>query len=150
MKIVVAVDDSKFSQAALQTLIRQVSPRKAEVRVLNVVEPISISPPPQMAAGYIPELASDLAEAQQLVDKAAQMLRSVGFEVDTVIEKGFGDWTLCIHLPKCVDVRRFEIHSLFSCQTLAHSRISRLYSRRASSSPRLVTLCRCHTDAASV
>jgi nucleotide-binding universal stress UspA family protein len=88
MKIVVGADDSKFSQAALQTLITQIAPQNTEVRVLHVVEPISISVPPQMAAGYTPELAGELREARKLVEQAAQTLRTACFKVDTAVEKG--------------------------------------------------------------
>ena len=45
MKILLAVDDSKFSDAALQGVIAQIPPQGTEVLVLHVVEPIMISPP---------------------------------------------------------------------------------------------------------
>ncbi|HTV55689.1 MAG TPA: universal stress protein [Terriglobia bacterium] len=88
MKILLAVDDSKFSQEALKALIRQISPHNAEVRVLHVVEPISTSAPPQMAAGYAPELESEMGEARRLVEKAAESLRDAGFSVETAVEQG--------------------------------------------------------------
>jgi nucleotide-binding universal stress UspA family protein len=88
MKVLLAVDESEFSHAALETLIRQFKPQRTEVRILHVVEPISISPPPQMAAGYAPELEGDFAEAQKLVNKAGDMLRGAGFAVNTAVEQG--------------------------------------------------------------
>ncbi len=59
MKIVLAIDDSKFSEAAAKSLARQFRPQDTEVRVLNIVEPIVISQPPQMSAGYYPDWGTD-------------------------------------------------------------------------------------------
>jgi nucleotide-binding universal stress UspA family protein len=88
MRIVIAIDNSKYSQQALEALIQQVSPQKAEVLVLHVVEPTLISSPPQMAAGYAPELGQDLIEARELVEKTAKKLRIEGFKVDTSVQTG--------------------------------------------------------------
>lgn len=38
MRILLAIDDSKFSEAATQTLIAQVRPRDTEVHILHVIE----------------------------------------------------------------------------------------------------------------
>lgn len=91
MKILVAVDGSKYSDAAVQTVASQVRKDKAEVLVLQVVEPRIISTPPQMAAGYEPELAEmmkeQFSEAQQNVERAAATLKAAGFDSKTrVIE----------------------------------------------------------------
>lgn len=88
MKILVAVDDSKFSQAAVEAVIAQIPPSNAEVRVIHVVEPITSGPAPQMAAGYTPELAELVKEGRALVEKAAERLRGAGFKVATAVEKG--------------------------------------------------------------
>ena len=39
MKILLALDDSKYSEAAVDAVQRFASPREAEVRILCVVEP---------------------------------------------------------------------------------------------------------------
>jgi nucleotide-binding universal stress UspA family protein len=39
MKILLAIDDSKFSEAAIQAVIAQAHSKDTEVRVLHVVEP---------------------------------------------------------------------------------------------------------------
>jgi nucleotide-binding universal stress UspA family protein len=88
MKILLAIDDSPFTEASIHTLISQFEPAKTEVRVINVVEPISVSTPPQMDPQYYPELKEQTKQAQVLVDRAAKKLQSVGFRVDTVVEKG--------------------------------------------------------------
>ena len=77
MKILLAVDDSKFSDAALQVVITQIPPQGTEVLVLHVVGPITLSSPPQMSAGYAPELESRVKDGRELVKREAQRLRAV-------------------------------------------------------------------------
>jgi nucleotide-binding universal stress UspA family protein len=83
MKLLVAVDGSKYSDAAVQMLISKIRKEDTEVLVLQVVEPKIFSAPPQMSAGYEPELAEMMKEqfkmAQQTVDRAAATLKTAGF-----------------------------------------------------------------------
>jgi nucleotide-binding universal stress UspA family protein len=88
MKIVLAIDDSKFSEAAAKSLAGQFRPQDTEVRVLHVVEPIVISQPPQMSAGYYPELEDRLPKAREVVDRVAKTLSSAGFRVTTSVPTG--------------------------------------------------------------
>jgi len=88
MKIVLAIDDSKFSEAAAKSLAGQFRPQDTEVRVLHVVEPIVISQPPQMSAGYYPELEDRLPQAREVVDRVAKTLSSAGFRVTTSVPTG--------------------------------------------------------------
>ena len=41
MKVLLAVDESPFSQEAVQSVLDQFGPRDTQVQVVNVVEPIS-------------------------------------------------------------------------------------------------------------
>ncbi|MBZ5541905.1 MAG: universal stress protein [Acidobacteriia bacterium] len=75
MKILLAVDESKFSEEALKTVAGQFPPQGTEVRVLHVLQPITLSAPPQMAAGYAPELA---AQGVVLEDLRAAGVRGEG------------------------------------------------------------------------
>lgn len=92
MKILLAVDGSKFSDAATQTLASQIRPQDAEVLVLEVVKPIIYSTPPQMSPGYAPELAERrkerMARAEESVGRASQTLRGAGFKVTTRVGEG--------------------------------------------------------------
>jgi nucleotide-binding universal stress UspA family protein len=88
MKILLAIDDSRFSEEATQAVIRQFKPEETEVRVLHVVEPISFTPPPQMAPQYYPELKEQVQEGEKLVAAAAKKLREAGFTVATGVERG--------------------------------------------------------------
>lgn len=88
MKILLAVDDSMFSDAALQMVVAHVAPQGTEVSVLHVVEPIVLSPPPQMSPGYAPELESRVKDGRALVEREVERLRVAGFKADGAVEMG--------------------------------------------------------------
>jgi len=88
MKILVAIDDSKSSEQAVPKISSHIQPKGTEVRVLHVLQPITVTPPPQMSAGYAPELEAQAKGAQELVKRAAEALAAAGFKVETTIEKG--------------------------------------------------------------
>jgi nucleotide-binding universal stress UspA family protein len=87
MNIVLAIDGSGFSQAATRTVALQMRPEQNEVLILQIVEPLVFSAPPQMAPGYAPEMAErlrdQLTDAQHSVKEAAETLRAAGFQVKT-------------------------------------------------------------------
>lgn len=91
MKILLEIDDSEFSEAAIEAVIRQATPQETEVKVLHVIEPIPIYPNGQ-AWGYGPEASQVLKEqrneAEELVARAGQTLREKSFKVMTAIEEG--------------------------------------------------------------
>ena len=91
MRILLATDGSKFSEAATLAVTSQFRSEGAEVLILQVVEPLLFSTPPQMAPGYAPELASrlkdQLKQAKETVAGTAEILRKAGFKVESrVIE----------------------------------------------------------------
>jgi nucleotide-binding universal stress UspA family protein len=88
MKILLAIDDSRFSEAAARSLTQQFRPQDTEVRVLHVVEPVAISEPPQMSPGYYPEVEGRLPQAREVVDKAAKTLSAAGFRVTPSVTMG--------------------------------------------------------------
>jgi nucleotide-binding universal stress UspA family protein len=88
MKILLAFEDSKFSEAALKAIIAHYLPKAAQVRVLHVIQPVTISTPPQMSPGYAPELQGQTKEAETLLQRAAQTLRAAKFQVDTEVAVG--------------------------------------------------------------
>jgi nucleotide-binding universal stress UspA family protein len=91
VKILLAIDDSRFSEAAIETIIRQATPQETELRVLHVIEPIPIYPDGQ-AWGYGPDASQVLdeqrKEAEGLVARAGQTLREKNFKVTTAVEEG--------------------------------------------------------------
>ena len=91
MRILLAIDDSRFSQAAIETVIEQARPQDTDVRILHVVE----SPPLLVAremGGYEPALETALESQKQnaeaLVMKAAELLRARGLKVAAALEVG--------------------------------------------------------------
>jgi nucleotide-binding universal stress UspA family protein len=88
MKILLAVDGSKSSDAALGAVIKERRASEDEVRVITVLQPIMISAVPQMAAGYAPELEAERKRAREIVEKAAERLRSAGFRAGVVVGQG--------------------------------------------------------------
>jgi nucleotide-binding universal stress UspA family protein len=100
MKILLATDGSRFSEAACRAIASQLRTQETEVLVLEVVEPLVFSNPPQMAAGYAPEMAARLQEqvkqAKDSVASAAKQLQSAGFKagsrvVESEIRSGILD-----------------------------------------------------------
>jgi len=91
MRILLAIDDSGFSQAAIETVIEQARPHDTDVRILHVVE----SPPLLVAremGGYDPALETALESQKQnaeaLVRKAAELLHGRGIKVAAGLEVG--------------------------------------------------------------
>lgn len=87
MKILLAVDGSKYSEAAIQAVSSEFRTQGIEVLVLQVVEPLVFSSPPQMAHGYAPEMAArlqdQLKQARESVALTAEILRKSGFKADS-------------------------------------------------------------------
>jgi nucleotide-binding universal stress UspA family protein len=75
MKILIGIDDSKFSRDLLRAIVTQFRTEHTEVRVLHVLEPVAPAPP-EMAAGYAPELEDQKKPARELVERIAKELRS--------------------------------------------------------------------------
>jgi nucleotide-binding universal stress UspA family protein len=93
MKILLAIDDSKFSEAATQAVLRQARPQDTEVRVLSVMEPSlqTVSDKEE----YYPAIDAALQEAtnrsKEVMAKTAELLRSKGFNVTSSASAGWAD-----------------------------------------------------------
>jgi nucleotide-binding universal stress UspA family protein len=89
-KILLAVDDSPYTDAAVQALIARVRPEHAEVRVLHAVEWLKRMPE-SFRFGVGPTAAGDIDEwkrrtiheAAVLVDRVSARLRAAGFATST-------------------------------------------------------------------
>jgi nucleotide-binding universal stress UspA family protein len=91
VKILIAIDGSDFSQAAVQSVIARPWPPATEVKVLNVVEPPSLLMGREMG-GYDPEFEvvwkALREQAKDLVTKTAGKLRQAKFNVSTELVEG--------------------------------------------------------------
>lgn len=91
MKILLAIDGSKYSEAAVTTVIKEARSPDTEIHVLHVVEPPSLLVTREMG-GYDPILDAawdvETKRAEELVAKVAKELRSEGLKVTTAVEQG--------------------------------------------------------------
>lgn len=93
MKILLAIDDSDYSREATRALTAQFRTQESEVRVLSVVEPISV----YISADAFPHFTSQTSEieedrkqqASDLVKRVSGDLQAAGFKADALVE--FGD-----------------------------------------------------------
>lgn len=82
MKILLAVDDSRFSQAAIQSVLQTARPQETEVRVLHVLEPIL--PPPEAQTWSPHRIYAEMMEQRRkdaavLVKRGVESLKAAGF-----------------------------------------------------------------------
>lgn len=100
MKILLAIDESRYAEAAIRQIIAQAGSQGAEVRVLHVIEPVPLFPDGQ-SWGYDAEFGAVRKEqekqAQELVSRAAKSLREVGCKVTTAVEFGFPKLVILDH-----------------------------------------------------
>jgi nucleotide-binding universal stress UspA family protein len=91
MKIVLPVDGSSFSDAAVQAVIAQARSKDAEIRVLHVVEPPTLLATREMG-GYDSALEkawdAEKKQAQLLVEKTVELLRTEGLKAIGTVENG--------------------------------------------------------------
>jgi|SRR5579859_155749 len=95
MKILLAVDDSDFSKAATEMLIREIRPENTEVHVFHVVESIKLMPPTYnfgAGPGFVQDFTSIIQEwrkhGEALVSRTAKLLQSAGFKTNTMVREG--------------------------------------------------------------
>jgi nucleotide-binding universal stress UspA family protein len=91
MKILLAIDDSKFSEAAIQAVIARANSKDTEVRVLHVVEPPSLLVAREIGGNDQALEAvwgEETKEAQALVTKTSETLRSHGLKATAAVHQG--------------------------------------------------------------
>jgi nucleotide-binding universal stress UspA family protein len=92
MRILLAIDDSRYSNAAVRALIAQIQRRGSHVRVLTVIEPISAYISAAMIPHYVPNVPAveedRKKQARVLVERTAQHLRKAGFKTSEAVEMG--------------------------------------------------------------
>jgi nucleotide-binding universal stress UspA family protein len=90
MKVLLALDDSESSKAAVQKVIEQLPPENTEVRLLHVVKPLLLLP--YSLVGRIEEIDAAERDAveqgEKIVGHAEQILAKAGFKVNSVVKKG--------------------------------------------------------------
>jgi nucleotide-binding universal stress UspA family protein len=99
MKLLLATDDSQFSEAALQAVISQNRPQQTQVRVLHVMEPIAMILS-EIASAAGPESypaepfelgrlrTEQKKRAGELVETRVEELKDAGFDAGIAIGEG--------------------------------------------------------------
>ena len=92
MKILLAMDDSPYSEAALRAVIERFKTEGAEVRVITVLDLLNYFTTEEAAKEYMPEIEQlrrdRLKQAEQILRRAADALKAAGFQVTTGISEG--------------------------------------------------------------
>lgn len=92
MKILLAVDDSAASEAAITRLIDQMKAQSTEVRLLHVLDPYPERLAKRIGSHDFPDFAAarmkQRASAEQLLERTSKRFRSAGFWVSSSIEEG--------------------------------------------------------------
>lgn len=86
MNILLAVDHSKYSEAALHALIRQLRPENTEVAVLHVME-VSLADF-ESRETFEAHRSARLKLASGLVERCAKELKEAGYRAKPVVEEG--------------------------------------------------------------
>lgn len=91
-KILLAIEGSGFSAAAVDAVRRQFRPERTEVHLLHVNDPLLYLP---LFDGGIQDVEridrvreENLAEARNFIEQMAKLLRDAGYHVETAIEEG--------------------------------------------------------------
>jgi nucleotide-binding universal stress UspA family protein len=91
LRILLAIDGSRFSEAALKAVIQQARKSVEQIRVLHVVEPPPLLVTGEMG-GYNPALdeawEAERKHAQRLVERAVGRLRAKGLKANGAAEDG--------------------------------------------------------------
>lgn len=97
MKLLLAIDDSKFAEAAIQAVISQIRQDHTQVLVLHALDWSDFMPTPFPAVGAQPMFSAPQLEsiiegetqrAHDLVKPAAERLGSAGFDASTSVREG--------------------------------------------------------------
>ncbi len=92
MRILLAVDESKFSEAAADAVVAQVKTNGTEIRLMHVLEPFPVALAEQMGSKGSPDFTAARQairdQATAYLSKTADRLRSAGFETSYLLEEG--------------------------------------------------------------
>jgi nucleotide-binding universal stress UspA family protein len=145
VKLLLAMDESTYSQEALRAVLRQFQPKGSEVRVLHVVEPVSA----YVSADLYPHLVTQIAEvevsrhkqAKQLVSSSARELASAGFKTSEMVEAGSPTQKIMDLAHEWgADLIVLGSHGLTGLNRLLMGSVSDAVSRHASCSVEVVRL----------
>ena len=100
-RVLVAIDNTGLPPLVVDSLSAQMRPEQTEVLVLEVLEPLVVSVPPQTSPGYTPEMTARKKElhkgAEEILAHAVDLLRKAGFKADfRLVESEIKDGILTV------------------------------------------------------
>lgn len=88
-KVLIAIDNTGLPPLVVDSLSAQLDAKQTEVLLLEVLEPLVVSAPPEMARGYAPEMTTRRLELQKAANEilahGVEILRKGGFKVESQI-----------------------------------------------------------------
>jgi nucleotide-binding universal stress UspA family protein len=145
MRVLLAIDESKYSEQAERTVLAQMRRAGTEVRVLNVIEPISS----YVSADLFPHLVAHSAQieqdrhkqAKELVQRSARRLRKAGFKASEAVEDGDPKTKIIEHAAKWpADLVVLGSHGLKGIDRLVMGSVSAAVSNHVGCSVEIVRL----------
>jgi nucleotide-binding universal stress UspA family protein len=92
MKILIAIDESPVSDAAVNFVIDQLKPEGIELRLFHVLDPYPVKLAKRIGGRDTPDFVTAVqkqkAMATELLEHAAERLSSAGFSVTSSIQEG--------------------------------------------------------------
>jgi len=145
MRILLPIDNSRFSQEATRALIRQVKPKGTSVRVLHVIAPIPAAFAIEMAPNvpfYSEEVEKDQRkQADKLVQGATQKLRNAGFATKGIVDMGDPKETILNHASDWnADLIILGSHGLKGLGKFLMGSVSEAVARHAGCSVQIVRI----------
>lgn len=133
MKILLAIDSSAASRVAVDQVASSPWPANSQVRVLTVVEQTQ----PFVLAPVVEEV---MARARQLVEEAAQRLRSRGIQADAKVGEGDPKAVILDHAEELLnaDLIVMGAHGMSAIERFLLGSVSRSVLRHAHCSVELV------------
>lgn len=92
MRIILAIDESKFSADAVEEVRASLWPEDTTVRVLSAAEPVSPPPASELwydAGGSLERMQQEITRrSEELTTRAADSLRASGLKAESVVRPG--------------------------------------------------------------
>jgi nucleotide-binding universal stress UspA family protein len=90
MRILLAIDGSPHSQAAVDEVARRPWPSKSQIRVMSVIQPY-VPPATEfvLAGSTFEDMRQQQASsAEEIIDRAAELLKKAGLSAETAVREG--------------------------------------------------------------
>jgi len=90
MRLLLAIDGSPHSQAAVDEVARRPWPSKSQIRVMSVIQPYAPPATEFVLAGATFEdmRQQQASSAEKIIERAAELLKKAGFSTETAVREG--------------------------------------------------------------